>query len=157
MNPIAELLKEILVSTHRGSMDKVVERTGLAYRTVADQTDGRINPSVEVIKASWLVTGDPWLKLLLEPKGWELVPKATQVFPQKDLEAEIADVILMVSRLIEKVRLARQERRYTKQERIELLRILGQLRLEQVELETALEQEFSQVASPWPIEAGTSE
>ncbi len=73
-NPVAELLKEIVIYEHRGSIYKIAELAGLAHTSARDHLNGRTNPSVEVIKAAWLVTRDPRLKKLLEPDGYELVP-----------------------------------------------------------------------------------
>jgi len=155
MNSITELLKEILVSTHRGSAYEVAEIAGLAYRTVIDQTDGRINPSVEVIKASWLVTKDPRLKRLLEPEGWELARKAEMVQPTRDAEGETTDVILAASTLIESIRKAKEDGRLTKEERLTILSNLGIVKLEVEEAEAALNKEISSMAGPRLNVAGT--
>jgi hypothetical protein len=148
MNPLSELLKEILVSTYRGAADQVAQRAGLAYRTVLDQTDGRINPSIEVIKAAWLVTSDPRLKLLLEPTGWELVQRAEAIHPVRDTEGETVDVVLAASRLIELIREAQADRKLTKAERIALLRSVQGLKRDVLEAEAALNLELASTVRP---------
>ncbi len=104
-NPICELLYEVLVATHRGAVKEVARVAGLAERTVYDHcTDGRLNPSLEVIKAAWVVTQDPRLRRLLEPRGWRLVPDQAQVRPDKDVEGEAVDVSLSAGDLIRTAR-----------------------------------------------------
>lgn len=106
-NPLCELLREVVIETHRGVIRAVAMRAGLAERTVYDHcTDGRVNASVEVIRAAFEVTQDPRLKKILTPDGWELVPAQPAIPPTRDFEREMGDVEMAVSDLRRQVRQA---------------------------------------------------
>jgi hypothetical protein len=129
-NPIVELLYEVLIQTHRGSVKGVAQRARLAERTVYDQcTDGRLNPSVEVIRAAFEETGDPRLKALLEPKGWHLVPRQPAQAPTQDWERELGDVHLAAAALQHEVRQGLEgDNRLDRHELVAVRRRLSELR-----------------------------
>ena len=135
----SELLREILVYDNRGSAYAVAEKAGLAYRTVMDQTDGKVNASVQVIKAAWLVTKDPRLKVILEPEGWELVPKASVLAPTKPIEAEATDVVIEVTSFIAEHRIAIEDGRIDRKEHLDLRKRIQKAKNELEELDKALD------------------
>ena len=141
-NPQAELLKEILVYDTRGLGVLVAEKAGLAYRTVMDNTDLRANPNVEVIKAAWLVSGDPRLKKLLEPEGYELMPKACDVRPTKSVEGEATDVSIAKARLLEAYRNASADGDIDRKESIDIERFMDQLDREHEEFKVRIRMEL---------------
>ncbi len=143
-NPVCELLYEVLIATHRGAVKEVARVAGLAERTVYDHcTDGRLNPSVEVIKAAWVVTRDPRLRKLLEPEGWRLVPEPEAAPRLKDPEAEITDINLAAADAIKALRAALDPQgpggaRITRQETTALHRHLDLIERELAEARQAV-------------------
>lgn len=137
-NPIVELLYEVLIQTHRGSVKGVARRARLAERTVYDQcTDGRLNPSVDVIRAAFEETSDPRLKELLEPKGWMLVPSHPVQVPTRDFERELGDIHLAAAALHGEVRQGLEgDNRLDRHELVAVKRRLAELRRQVDELET---------------------
>ena len=56
-------------------LEDVAERIGVPYDTLKKYVVGRMACPVEVLKKIYLATRHPLLKELLEPEGYELVPK----------------------------------------------------------------------------------
>ena len=101
---ISRLLKEILVYKYPGAIEKVADCLGETYDHIWSQTHGRVNPKIEVVKAAFLVTGDPRLKRELEPGGYELVRERTAPEGLKNAEAELIDIVLASARVITRLR-----------------------------------------------------
>lgn len=102
-NRVPRLLKQILVYQYPGAIEKVADYLGDTYDYVWSQTHGRVNPHIKVLRAAYIVTGDPRLKRELEPEGYELV-SARDAKAQRDAESEATDIMLHTSRMIEKLR-----------------------------------------------------
>ncbi|RJX35631.1 MAG: hypothetical protein C4525_02975 [Desulfarculus sp.] len=138
---IAELLNEILITHAQG--EKVVHRVavaaGVSERTIYDTTSGRLNASVEVIKAAFLVVQDPRLRKLLEPEGWRLAPADQVPPPASDLASETADVILAASDSLKEARRAMADGRVSRPEDAALRRALERVRRETDEVEALLD------------------
>ncbi len=118
---INNLLQEILISTHRGSIYKVAEMTGYAYRSIHDFCHiPNKNIPTKIIKAAFLITKDPRLKLELEPQGYELVVKKENLKYSDDFHKEISDVNIKLSTLLLTFRDALKDEHITKQEKITL-------------------------------------
>lgn len=89
------LLHEILIQEGDGTRIKqVAEVACVSTNTVYAWCDGRINPPLIAYKASFLVTGDPRLRRLLEPEGWVLCRARDRVGLEagRSLIDEAADV-----------------------------------------------------------------
>lgn len=107
-NDLSDILYDVLIGTHRGSVDQVAGMLGLHPRTVNDYcTDGRLNPPVTVFVAGFLATKDPRLEALITPAGYRLVPAGLACPPTRDFEREIGDVDMAASALRREVRQAR--------------------------------------------------
>jgi|Deesub1362A_J573_1020465.scaffolds.fasta_scaffold01994_13 hypothetical protein len=102
MNPVTQLLNQIIIGNRL--VPKVADEACVSDSTVYASCDGRNNPNLEVVKATFVVTGDPRLRRLLEPRGWRLVPDEAQARPQRDAEGELTDVVLAASEAIQQVR-----------------------------------------------------
>ena len=147
MNPHAELLKSILMSDdayERGITKRVAEEACTALSTVYTACDGRNNPSVEIIRAAFVVTNDPRLKGILEPRGWELVRCRDAVCPQHDVEGEAIDVTSAVCKLVEDNRHALAHGRLGRKEQGRLVRDLLTAELRMSELKAALLREIEE-------------
>lgn len=102
MNPVTQLLNQIIIG--RRLVPRVADEACVSDSTVYASCDGRNNPNLEVIKATFVVTGDPRLRRLLAPRGWRLVPDQAQVEPDKNAEGELTDVVVAVAETIQQVR-----------------------------------------------------
>lgn len=107
---IVNLLNEILLYEHRGSTKAVARAANCSSRTVNEACHNHTrNPAVDIIKAAWLVTGDPRLKGILEPDGYTLVPKKEALSPSQNLEHEIGDVFVAISSLLSEARTGKEK------------------------------------------------
>ena len=142
-NPEVELLYEVLIQRHRGSIKQVARVMRVAERTVYDYcTDGRLNPPAAVFRAGFQVTGDPDLKAVLEPEGWELQPRSLAQPATRDFEREIGDVGLALSGVLQEVRGALgNDGVIDKNELVAILRRLAEARHELDEVEALARQE----------------
>jgi len=147
MSEESKLLNEILRIGARGLIEPVAIEAGVAYDTVYDQCRGNVNPSIQVIKAAYIITQDPRLKRMLEPTGYELTPKDQLYLPEKPVHDEAVDVILAVSQFIEAHREAFRDGRYSAQEKVDLVNILKRVKRESGELETALMDDMNELSS----------
>jgi hypothetical protein len=138
MSAESELLSEILKYEHRGSVKAVAQAAVCAESTIYSNMDGKANPSVWVIKAAFEVTGDPRLKKLLEPDGWELVRKKGTVESDKPVEAEAMDVVVCVGDFVEDYRRKMDDGRLETHEAVALLGKIATLKTELDELEAAV-------------------
>lgn len=148
---VAGILKEVLVIEMRGrGVALVAEEANLSYDDVYAQTHERVNPSVHVIRAAFLVAqahcpeAAPRLRRLLEPEGWALAPKDESIRPQKNAESEVVDSIIAASALVETLRQTKGHgRRITRPMAGRILAALDSLMMECAEARTAVEQEVN--------------
>jgi len=89
----AEIAQELKIALlykdgNDGAVKRIAERLGLSLRTIYDYLDGKIKPNLRFIKTAVEVTGDPDIKRLLEPEGWELVPAGAFAKHDKSTIAE---------------------------------------------------------------------
>lgn len=145
---VAGILKEVLVIEMRGrGVALVAETANLSYDDVYAQTHERVNPSVHVIRAAYLVAlahcpeAAPRLRRLLEPEGWNLTPKDESINPQKDTESEIVDAIMAASAVIEVFREAKGAGRISKAIGDRLLALIAALERECAEAKAAIEED----------------
>ena len=143
---VAGILKEVLVIEMRGEgVALVAEEANLSYDDVYAQTHERVNPSVHVIRAAFLVVEKhrPELlhriKRLLVPDGYELVPAPMGITPEKDVEPEVTDVLLAAGEVIQEWRSAYADGRITKPEAEALRGKLDNLEIQLAEAKKVIE------------------
>ena len=137
MGDEARLLQEILVTGDRDLTKEVALVAGKSRAWVSEQYYKNINSSIHCIKAAWLVTGDPRLKKLLEPDGWEL-RKVVAAASTKGVEQEALDLIVSVSEFVKTYRAAYADDRLTPQEKVALLTSVKDVEIELAELKSAV-------------------
>lgn len=142
MNRTAELLREIMFSDNYGVAGRIAERANLAYQTVHSQTDGRSTPSVELVRAAFLETLDPRIKRILEPQGYELVPRAQGLTPTGSLVEEIGDIHDATADLRRQAKAAAEDGRLDREETNALLRLAGQVEMELAEVKAVITQKM---------------
>ncbi len=135
---VARLLKEILVFRHRNGIEQVADQLNETYDYVWSQTHERTNPSVNTIKAAFLVTKDPRLKRILTPAGFKLSPDKMTDRPVSGYEHEIGDLDIAVSTLRMKFREAMKDNMISKNEAIDISILIENIRLELIDVETVL-------------------
>jgi hypothetical protein len=136
-NRIPRLLKEILVYRYPGAIEKVADHLGDTYDYVWSQTHGRVNPHIKVIRAAYIVTGDPRLKRELEPEGFELVP-TREGEASKCAESEATDIMLQTSKLIEDLREVLEDGVITNDEADQLEKSFSAIEKELIEARAAI-------------------
>lgn len=137
-NSVARILKQVLVYENSGGLEKVAEHLNETYDYVWSQTAGRVNPAVHVIKGAYEVTGDPKLKRLLTPTGYELLPVTYKDRPTGHYEAEIGDLDIAVASIRKAFRKALEDDRITPKEADRLQKLIDALRVEIADVEAIL-------------------
>ena len=137
-NRIPRLLKEVLVYRHPGAIEKVADLLGDTYDYVWSQTHGRVNPHIKVIKAAFVITGDPRLKRELEPEGYELVRERGCPEKLKNAEAELVDVVLASAKIITRLRETARDGRIPSDALDEMEKCLCDLEKEFIEARSAI-------------------
>lgn len=142
MNPVTQLLNQIIIG--KRLVPAVADEACVSDSTVYASCDGRNNPNLDVLKATFVVTGDPRLRRLLEPRGCRLVADSEQVRPSKEAEPELTDVILSSSVAIRRVREATDPdgpggRRVTREEAHDLDCCLAEMERELAEARAAVQ------------------
>jgi hypothetical protein len=108
---------------NKHAVQKMSSILGKSQQTIYDCLYGRIKINLEFIKAAVEATGDPDIKMFLEPEGWILLKKPDLENISSSFEKEVNDVFLAVSHLSESIKEAIQDGRIDSQELAQLKRL----------------------------------
>lgn len=137
-NGVSRILKQVLVYDCPGAIEKVAEHLNETYDYIWSQTAGRVNPAVHVIKGAYEITGDPKLKRLLTPIGYEILPATSKDRPTGHFEAEIGDLDIAVAKLRTAFREVLKDNRITPKEANRLQKLIDTLRVEIADVEAII-------------------
>lgn len=137
-NNVARILKQVLVYEYPGALEKAAAHLNETYDYIWSQTAGRVNPAVHVIRGVYEVTGDPKLKRLLTPVGYELLPASSKARPTGHFEAEIGDLDIAVAKLRTAFREVLKDNRITPKEANRLQKLIDTLRVEIADVEAII-------------------
>ena len=137
-NSLVEILAEILLQD-RGSIKRVADAANCSYRAVHDACHNKSrNPSNEILKAAFVVTLDPRLKEIIEPAGYTLVHKGDTLPHSQNLEREVGDVVVQVSKLIPEARMV-ADSGLDKETKIKIQKRIERVKAELSEVEHLIE------------------
>ena len=94
---------------NKGAVVKIADKLGLSKHTVYDYLYGRIEMSLDFLKAAAAVTDDPDVKRFLEPDGMVLSRKPDLGAVTQNLEKEMNDIYLAVATLQGELRSATED------------------------------------------------
>ena len=136
----ARLLKQCLMYDYDGNgIQAVAGLLNETYDYVWSQTHERINPHIKVLRAAYIITGDPRLKKELEPDGFELVPKRKATGEVKSMEGEAIDVIIHAAKIMEQIQAVIEDGKVTSEEAAGLRKALNTFEEIGINLRSAIE------------------
>lgn len=108
---------------NKQAVQKIATRLGKSQQTIYDCLYGRIKINLDFIRAAVEATGDPDIKVFLEPEGWILYKKPATDEITSSFEKEVNDIFLAVSHLSESIKESIQDGRIDQQELADLKRL----------------------------------
>jgi len=128
---------------NKHAVQKIASILGKSQQTIYDCLYGRIKINLDFIKAAVEATGDPDIKVFLEPEGWILFKKPDAGKISSSFEKELNDVFMAVSHLSESIKEAIRDGRIDNMELAELKRLRVEIARQTDEVMTLAEEMYT--------------